>query len=110
MRFATDSPEAGEPTAGGQMASRLTLPANYAFNDGFFTRDMRLSRTFNLAGERVRLVLLGEVFTLFNTANLIQYDGNINTPASFGQPGARFSQVFGSGGPRAFQFGARVGF
>jgi hypothetical protein len=101
---------AGKVTAGGPPAPRLTLPANYAFNDGFFTQDLRLSRTFPLAGDRVRLVLLGEVFNLFNTANLIQYDGNINTPATFGQPGARFSQVFGSGGPRSFQFGARVSF
>jgi len=42
-------------------------------------------------------------------ANLVQYSGNING-ADFGQPGARFSQVFGSGGPRAFQLAAKVSF
>jgi hypothetical protein len=58
----------------------------------------------------VRFVLFGEVFNLLNTANLIQYSGNIADTAAFGQPGARSSQVFGSGGPRAFQLGARISF
>jgi carboxypeptidase family protein len=101
---------AGQPTASGQIAPRLTLPANYSFSDTFFTQDLRLSRTFSLDRERIRFVLLGEVFNLFNIANLVQYDGNIASPATFGQPGARFSQVFGSRGPRAFQLGARVSF
>jgi hypothetical protein len=101
---------AGKLTVSGQIAPRLTLPANYTFNDGFFTQDLRVSRTFSLGTERVRLVLLGEVFNLFNTANLIQYSGNIADTTAFGQPGTRFSQVFGSGGPRAFQFGARISF
>jgi hypothetical protein len=50
------------------------------------------------------------VFNLFNTANLMGYSGNLLSPALFGQPGGRFTQVFGSGGPRAFQFGARASF
>ena len=101
---------AGKPTASNPFAPRLTLPANYSFNDNFFTQDLRLSRTFSLGSERVRLVLIGEVFNLLNTANLVQYSGNIADTAAFGQPGARFSQIFGSGGPRAFQFGARISF
>ena len=101
---------AGKRTIGGQLAPTLTLPPNYSFNDNFFTQDLRLSRTFPLAGERVRLVLLGEVFNLLNTANLVGYGGNLSDPDSFGRPAARFTQVFGSGGPRAFQLGARVSF
>jgi len=101
---------AGKRTLGGQLAPTLILPASYSFNDNFFTQDLRLSRTFPLTGERVRLVLFGEVFNLLNTANLFQYSGNLNDPASFGQPAARFTQVFGSGGPRAFQLGARLSF
>jgi hypothetical protein len=101
---------ANKPTLGGQTAPLLILPANYSFNDGFFTQDFRLSRTFSLGSERVRLVLFGEVFNLLNTANLAGYGSNIANPAQFGQPGERFSQIFGSGGPRAFQLGMRVNF
>lgn len=101
---------ASKPLPNGQPAPRLTLPADYSFNDSFFTQDLRLSRTFPLGSERVRLVLFGEVFNLLNTANLVQYSGNVANSAEFGQPGARFTQVFGSGGPRAFQLGARVSF
>lgn len=101
---------AGKPLPNGSPAPTLALPAGYSFNDGFFTQDLRLSRAFPLRGERARLFLFGEVFNLFNTANLVGYGGNLLDPSSFGQPGARFSQVFGSGGPRAFQFGARVSF
>jgi hypothetical protein len=101
---------AGQRTAGGQIAPRLTLPADYAFGDSFFTQDLRLSRAFPLRGERARFVLHGEVFNLLNTANLIQHGSDLNNSAAFGQPGARFTQVFGSGGPRAFQFGGRISF
>jgi hypothetical protein len=101
---------AGKRTIGGQLAPTLTLPANYSFNDNFFTQDLRLSRAFAVADERVQVVVLGEVFNLLNTANLVQYGGNLNDPASFGQPAARFTQVFGSGGPRAFQLGVRLSF
>jgi hypothetical protein len=88
----------------------LTLPAEFSFNDNFFTQDLRMSRSFSLSSERVNLLLLAEVFNLFNTANLVQYSGNIADTAAFGKPGARFSQVFGSGGPRAFQLGVRLSF
>jgi hypothetical protein len=91
-------------------APPVALPADYAFNDNFFTQDLRLSRSFSFGKERLRLSLFGEVFNLFNTANLVDYSGNIATTATFGQPTRRFDQVFGSGGPRAFQLGARVSF
>jgi hypothetical protein len=46
----------------------------------------------------------------YNAANLSGYSGNVATTSAFGQPSARFTQVFGSGGPRTFQFGARISF
>ncbi len=101
---------AGRPLPNGQLAPSLTLPANFSCGDNFFTQELRLSRTFPLGTERVRLVVFGEIFNLLNTANLVGYNGNLNEPDSFGQPAARFTQVFGSGGPRAFQFGARLSF
>ena len=101
---------AGRPLANGQIAPRLTLPANFSFNDSYFTQDLRVSRTFPLVGERGQLTLYGEVFNLLNTANLVGYGSNLANPAEFGQPSSRFTQVFGSGGPRAFQLGAKVSF
>jgi hypothetical protein len=87
----------------------MTLPAAYSFVDNFFTQYQRVTRTLAL-GPSVRLAVFGEVFNLFNTANLVQYSGNLRNPATFGQPAARFTQIFGSGGPRAFQLGARASF
>jgi hypothetical protein len=101
---------AGRPLPNRQPAPPLTLPVNFSFNDNYFTQDLRLSRTFSLGGDRGRLILYGEVFNLLNTANLVGYGGNLANTVEFGRPGARFTQVFGSGGPRAFQFGARVSF
>jgi hypothetical protein len=87
---------------------RITLPASYAFDHGFQSLDLRLSRAF-LFRNRWRLSLIGEVFNLFNTANLSGYSNDLTSPA-FGQPTARFTQLFGSGGPRAFQLATRVSF
>ena len=71
---------ANKRTSGGQTAPSLTLPSNYSFNDGFFTQDLRLSRTFSLGSERVRLTVFGEVFNLLNVANLAGYGRNIANP------------------------------
>jgi hypothetical protein len=101
---------AGLRTAGGQVAPQLTLPSDYALNDTLFTQDLRLMREFRLGLGHARLRVIGEVFNLLNTANLVQYSGNLSNPSTFGQPGARFTQVFGSGGPRACQIGARLTF
>jgi hypothetical protein len=100
---------AGSPLCCGQTAPRVTLPASFAFNDTFFTQDVRVTHTLPL-NARLRLLLFGEVFNLFNTANLVQYSGNLLEPSTFGQPAGRFTQIFGSGGPRAFQLGLRITF
>ena len=100
---------AGRRTPTGPIAPPLTLPDDYAFDDSFFTQDVRLSRSFRLRRNGTQLSLFGEVFNLLNTPNLVGYSGNLAS-ATFGQPTGRFTQVFGSGGPRAFQFGARVSF
>jgi hypothetical protein len=101
---------AGKITAGGQIAPHITLPDDYAFNDNFFTQDVRVTRTLALGKSRMRLLLFAEIFNLLNTANLVQYSGNLADPTAFGQPAARSTQVFGSGGPRAVQLGARMTF
>jgi carboxypeptidase family protein len=102
---------AGKPLCCGQRLPRtLTLPPTYAFDDRFFTQDVRLTRTFPLGRLRARLALSAEVFNLFNTANLTGFSGNLASPDVFGQPIGKVSQAFGSGGPRACQLGVRLSF
>ena len=92
----------------GDLIPPITLPSKFEFGDSFLTQDLRLSREFHLH-ERWRMTLIGEVFNLFNTANLSGRSGDLLS-AGFGQPTSRVSQVFGSGGPRAFQLAARLSF
>jgi len=49
------------------------------------------------------LSLIGEVFNLYNKANLTGYSGDL-TSAAFGQPTSRATQVFGSGGRARFNW------
>jgi hypothetical protein len=87
---------------------RLTLPSDYSFGDDFHSLDVRLSRAF-LFRERWRLLVIGEVFNIYNNANLTGQTGDL-TSAAFGKPTNRATQVFGSGGPRAFQLAMRITF
>jgi hypothetical protein len=82
--------------AQGRALPRLVLPAEYAFGDNFHSLDLRLSRSF-VFEDRWRLSLIGEVFNVYNKANLTGYSGDL-TSAAFGQPTSRATQVFGSGG------------
>jgi hypothetical protein len=102
---------------------------NIRFNDGFDAVDVRVSKTFGL-GESFSIEPLVEVFNVFNVTNIlgvsnVNYSGfsnalvrDSNNPASpgflkssrFGQPVSTAGGVFGSGGPRAFQFAVRVAF
>lgn len=59
--------------------------------------------------ESFTLSLMAEAFNVFNIANLTGYNNVLNQP-NYGQPSARVGQVFGTGGPLAFQFGARLTF
>jgi len=84
------------------------LPTKYEFGDSFLTQDLRLSRDFRLH-ESWRITLIGEVFNVFNIPNLSGRSGDLLNPG-FGRATSRVTQVFGSGGPRAFQIAARVSF
>jgi hypothetical protein len=97
--------------------------------DNFSSLDLRVSKMFKI-GERWTIEPIAEVFNLFNVTNVlgvsnVNYSGSSNVlvrdsndPAnpgflkssSFGQPVTTAGGVFGSGGPRAFQFAARVTF
>ena len=93
---------------GGRLAP-IALPAIYAFGDDLQSLDLRLSRSF-VFRERSRVSLIGEVFNLYNQSNLTGYSGDLTNKATFGQPTGRATQVFGSGGPRAFQLAVRWSF
>jgi hypothetical protein len=65
----------------------------------------------------VRIEGMGEVFNLFNVTNILGVSntnysgfGNVLGSSTFGQALTTAGGVFGSGGPRAFQLGARVTF
>jgi len=97
--------------------------------DNFSSLDLRVSKVFRI-GERWTVEPIAEVFNLFNVTNVlgvsnVNYSGfssvlvrDSNDPSSagflrsssFGQPVTTAGGVFGSGGPRAFQFAARVTF
>lgn len=116
--------------AGGVGGTRLPLVSDTArFSDTFDSLDLRLAKTFKL-GPRATVDALVECFNVFNVTNVLgttttNYSGYSNVlvrdsddptssgylrSSSFGQPVTTAGGVFGSGGPRAFQFGLRVGF
>jgi hypothetical protein len=113
--------------AGGTLQS---VPSGINFYSPFSSLDLRLKKDFRL-GEHAALSLIGEGFNMFNETNIrgssnANYAGrNISIgpyqAAQNGQPAQTvqtnfYSAVstaggfFGSGGPRAFQFAARIEF
>lgn len=89
----------------------ITLPsgAAYQLSDFFTSQDMRVSKSFDL-GSRRRLLVMAEVFNLFNVSNVTNFSYNLVVPATFGRANQRVGQTFGSGGPRAMQIAGRVSF
>lgn len=109
----------------------IVLPDNFSSGDSFLAHDVRLTRTIKFT-ERIRLNLIAEGFNVLNIANLGGFSGSlasaayirpvanaqgvITTPGRnnpnnlFGQATSRVSPIFGTGGPRAFQFAARLNF
>jgi hypothetical protein len=99
-----------------------SVSPNARFNDTYNSFDLRLSKTFHLS-ERYTLQAMGEVFNLFNKANILgvnstNYSGFFNVlvppsptqPSRFGSPVSTAGAIFGPGGPRAFQLGAKLTF
>lgn len=116
--------------AGGVGGQPLPLVAPDArFSDSFNSFDLRVARPVRL-GERLTFEPIVEVFNLFNVTNVlgvsnVNYSGYANAlvrdsqdssspgflrSSSFGRPVTTAGGVFGSGGPRAFQFAARLTF
>jgi hypothetical protein len=109
----------------GGLGTPLPLVDNNArFNDSFNSFDLRISKDFRIR-EGMTAQLLGEVFNLFNTTNILgvsttNYSGfqnalvpDTNNPlhsSAFGKPVSTAGGIFGSGGPRAFQLAAKFTF
>jgi hypothetical protein len=100
---------AGKTDPLGHQIPYITLPSSFSFPRSFNSQDLRVTKAFRLHGERVRLAVFGECFNVFNIANLTFYNDILNAP-NFGQASQRTSNIFGTGGPRAFQLGSRFTF
>lgn len=100
---------AGTRDARNQPIAAVTLPGEYELGDNFSSQDIRITKTFNLRNA-TKIAVFAEGFNVFNVANLGGFSYNLSNAATFGQPTQRAQQVFGSGGPRAFQIGARFTF
>jgi hypothetical protein len=108
---------AGTPDFRGVPIPHLILPTDYKLGIWTFDQDIRLTKEFKFR-EKYRLSVFGEAFNVLNIMNDTGYSLAINSvsanPANqsltLGQGSGRVLQTFGSGGPRALQFGARVSF
>jgi hypothetical protein len=103
----------------------IVLPENFSSGDSFLTHDLRVTRTISIT-EKLKLNLIAEGFNIFNIANLTGFSGSLASAAyirptatvagrpnpnnNFGRATNRVSPIFGTGGPRAFQFAARISF
>ncbi len=99
---------AGKTTPRGQPIPMITLPDHIDNGDTFVSQDVRLTRNIKIT-EKLRLQLIGEGFNVFNISNLAGYNGTLTSP-NYGVPTTRAGGTFGTGGPRAFQFAARLEF
>jgi hypothetical protein len=90
--------------------------------DSLISQDLRVTKRIRFT-ENTSLDLMGEVFNLFNVANyrdeanVVQVldvanslGGDFSGGRSFLAPASRATSVFGTGGPRAFQFGVKFRF
>jgi hypothetical protein len=101
---------------GDELSPIAEIPAGTPLGgDSLISQDVRLTKRIRF-NERLSLDLIGEVFNLFNVANY-RDEANVTqvldaegTGRSFLAPVSRATSVFGTGGPRAFQFAAKFRF
>jgi hypothetical protein len=119
----------GLNAGGGIDGELLPLVSSGArFSDSFNALDLRMTKTFSTG--RMRIEAFGELFNVFNVTNVLgtsnrNYSGFVNAlvrdsndpsdpgymrSSSFGSAVSTAGGVFGSGGPRALQLGARLTF
>jgi hypothetical protein len=91
----------------------------YIGGDSLLSQDIRLTKGFRFT-EKARLDFIAEVFNVFNFANLTGIGDDITIPAkeditspsdfTVFHPTGRANNIFGTGGPRAFQFALKFTF
>lgn len=113
--------EGGVPVdpQGTELRELALLPAGTRMGgDSILSQDVRLTKTFRMS-ESKHLDLIGECFNLFNVANLtniasttIPAKDDISGPGDFitYKPTQRTTNIFGTGGSRAFQFALKFTF
>lgn len=105
---------------GTELRPLAELPADtHIGGDSLISQDVRITKSFRFT-ESKRLDLIGEVFNLFNVANLTGIGDDQTLPArdditgpgdlTVYHPTSRSTSVFGTGGPRAFQFALKFSF
>jgi len=115
---------------GRPVVSRLPLVQDdLKLGDSFQSFDLRLTKTWSF-GEKLYIQAIAEVFNLFNVTNIrgvnnVNFSGFQNTllrdstnsadpgflrSSAFGSAIQTAGGVFGTGGPRAFQFAVRINF
>jgi hypothetical protein len=108
---------AGKIAPNGSTIPTYVLPPSWqAAGRPQVSQDFRVSKTFHFE-RQFSLALYGEVFNVFNIANLSGYSYTLDRKVASGTQGyalgqatSRASQVFLSSGPRAEQAGARISF
>jgi hypothetical protein len=107
----------GTDPFGTPLVALAELPADTQIGgDALVSQDLRVTKTISF-NERFKLSLIGEVFNIFNIANLGNVGDFVLAPAGTPaneittlRPTQRTTGVFGTGGPRSFQFGVRFAF
>jgi hypothetical protein len=94
----------GRPIVGGAFIER-----NAGSSSAFFSLNLRVSRSFRLAG-RLQLEGMVEGFNLTNHTNVVTRNTIFGTGAYPTNPLPTFGQVTAVGEPRSFQLSARVRF
>ncbi|HYG10241.1 MAG TPA: carboxypeptidase regulatory-like domain-containing protein [Pyrinomonadaceae bacterium] len=101
---------------GDELSPIAEIPAGTRLGgDSLISQDVRLTKRLRF-NERLSLDLIGEVFNLFNVANyrdeanVTQVLDTVDGGRNFLAPVSRATSVFGTGGPRAFQFAAKFRF
>ncbi len=104
---------------GTELRELAQLPAGTLIGgDSVISQDLRLTKTFRMS-ESMKFDLIGECFNLFNVANLTNIATNvipakddISGPGDFVtyKPTQRTTNIFGTGGSRAFQFALKFTF